>query len=264
MTIHNLGLLNTLGAIINEGETNSDYAFTNYILKNINRINNVTVNEIVDNAYTSRSSIRRSCNKLGYNNFSEFKSKLTGIIFPSNIHLRTFKNAPDYRNELNIGLEEMISDINNVVTDEYIEYLVDLIHESDEIVFLSANNTSSNLIKFQQELFYAEKIVRLLNTNFNFKKENFGESYLIFVVSISGVFSLSVDKMLQKMSGKRILITANRTQEIVSSYDEVIYLSQKDISEDEIGLLGKYGITYLFDLISQYYIYKYNDHKKNS
>src|SRR5699024_11751209 len=105
MTIHNLGLLNTLGAIINEGETNSDYAFTNYILKNINRINNVTVNEIVDNAYTSRSSIRRSCNKLGYNNFSELKSKLTGIIFSSNIHLMTVKNAQNVLNELNLLLD---------------------------------------------------------------------------------------------------------------------------------------------------------------
>src|SRR5699024_8208269 len=161
-TINNnkICLKNTLDSINNEKEINSYYAFTNYILNNINRINDITVNEIIDNAYISRSSIRRFCNKLGYNNFSEFKSKLTGIIFPSNIHLRTFKNSLDYRNELNIGLKEMINDINNVVTDEYIEYLVDLIHESDEIVFLSANNTSSNLIKFQQELFYAEKIVR--------------------------------------------------------------------------------------------------------
>src|SRR5699024_11056023 len=118
MTIHNLGLLNVLGAIINEGDTNSDYAFTNYILNNINRINEVTVNEIIDNAYISRSSIRRFCNKLGYNNFSEFKGELTGIIFPSNIHLRTFKNVTDYRKELNYGLERMINDINTVITDE--------------------------------------------------------------------------------------------------------------------------------------------------
>lgn len=259
MTIHNLGLLNVLGAIINEGETNSDYAFTNYILNNIKRINDVTVNEMIDNAFISRSSIRRFCNKLGYNNFSEFKGELTEIIFPSNIHLRTFKNIPDYRKQLNIGLEKMINDINTVITDEIIEYLVDLIHNLDEVIFLSANNTSSNLIKFQQELFYAEKIVRLLNTNFDFEKENFGKNYLIFVVSISGVFSSNVDDILQKMDGKRILVTANRTQEMVSSYDEVIYLSQRDITEDEIGLLGKYGITYLFDLISQYYIYKFND-----
>lgn len=258
MSIHNLGLLNILGAIINEGDTNSDYAFTKYVLNNINRMNEITVNEIVDNAFVSRSSIRRFCNKLGYNNFSEFKSKLTAIIFPSNIHLRTFKSVGNYRKEVNVGLDEMIKDINAAITDETIEYLVNLIHSYDEIIFLSANNTSSNLIKFQQELFYAEKIVRLLNTNFNFEEANFGDNHLIFVISISGVFSSSVDEMLQNMNSQKILVTVNRTRDTVSSYDEVVYLSQQDIAEDKIGLLSKYGITYLFDLISQYYIYKYN------
>lgn len=258
MNINNLGMLNTLGAIINEGETNSDYAFTKYILNNLDRINEVTVNEIIDNAYVSRSSIRRFCNKLGYNNFSDFKNTLTAIIFPSNIHLRSFKNITDYREELNTGLKKMIKDMNEVITDDLIKYLVNIIHNHDEVIFFSSNNTSSNLLKFQQELFYVQKIVRLINTNFNIDKEVFGPNHLIFVISVSGVFAFSIDEVLKKMGGKKVLVTANRTELLSNSYDKIIYISDQDIEEDEIGLLGKYGITYLFDLISQYYIYKHS------
>ena len=263
VNIHNLGLLNTFGAVINEGENDSDYAFTKYILENLNRIHAITVNEIMDNAHISRSSIRRYCNRLGYSNFGEFKSKLTGIIFPSNIHLRSFYDVSQHREELNAGLDKMIDDINTVITDDTIRELVQLLDEFEEIIFLSSNNTTSNLIKFQQELFYADKIVRLLNTNFKLDKEKLRENSLIFVISVSGVFSQSVDEMLQEMTGKKILVTANRTQDSLSSYDHVIYLSQNDITEDKIGLLGKYGITYLFDLISQYYIYRYKENEDN-
>lgn len=262
MSIQNMGLLNTLGAIINDGETNSDYAFAKYVLNNVERIQEITVNEIVDNAFVSRSSIRRFCNKLGYSNFSEFKNKLNVLIFPSNLHLRTFKNVSDYRAELDSGLINMVQDINKAITDDIIEYLVELIHHHDDVIFLTANNTSSNLIKFQQELFYTGKVVRLLNLNDQIRTEDSKEEPLIFVVSISGVFSDSVDEILQKMKGKKILVTANQTQAIVSSYDEVIYLSEKDIAQDKIGLLGKYGITYLFDLISQYYIYTHENQLK--
>ena len=260
MNINNLGLLNTIGLIINEGETNADFAIAKYILNHINNLEEITVNELVDNSFVSRSSIRRFCKKLGYENFSELQCSLTDIIFPSNIHLREFTSMRDYRNNLTIGLTEMIKDINTAVSDETVEELVELIKMSDDIIFLSSNNTSSNLIKFQQELFYVNKIIRLINANFGLnsiiKKTN--EDSLIFVISISGVFSNAIMETLKTMKGKKILVSANRNERLSSFYDRVIYISNNDIEEDGIGLLGKYGITYLFDLISQLYIYKYH------
>lgn len=124
MNINNLGLLNMFSTIINGDEQDSDHAITSYILNNIDKLNNISINQVVEEAFVSRSSVRRFCNRLGYNNFSEFKSSLTDIIFPSNIHLREFEDIKSYRSKLSEGPFNMFSSVNQVVTDDIIEYLV--------------------------------------------------------------------------------------------------------------------------------------------
>lgn len=261
MNINNLGLLNMFSTIINGDEHDSDYAITNYILNNIDNLSAISINEVVEEAFVSRSSVRRFCNRLGYNNFSELKNSLTDIIFPSNIHLREFEDIKSYRKELIEGLSNMIRDVNRMVTDNIIEYLVEKINKYEDILLISANNTSSNLVKFQQELFYAKKVVRLINNNFDskFLKKVSRQSSLIFVVSVSGVFANAINDSISEMPGKKILISASRDEKLIESYDQVIYISKNDVREDNYGLLGKYGMTYFFDLISEEYIYKYKD-----
>lgn len=259
MNINNLGLLNALGAIINEEEDSSDKAISEYLLQHLETIDSLTINEIVDQAFVSHSSIRRFCNKLGYKNFSELKDSFTDIAFPSNLHLREFESLGKYREELKLEITNMMTDMNQMVDNQTIEYVVDLIYKHKEIFFISANNTTSNLLKFQQELFYVNKIIRVVNSNYNndfINKISKPES-LIFVVSVSGVFAEQVYNIMDEIKGQKILITANRNEEFTNPYHEVIYLSEKDVNSDSLGALGKYGITYLFDLISEHYIYKY-------
>lgn len=260
MNMNNLGLLNVLGNIINEGKTNSDYAITKYILENIKQLDDLTVYQIMDEAFVSRSSIRRFCQKLGYGNFSELKETLTDIIYPSNIHLREFEPLESYRLKLNRELNAMLKDINSIVINENIEHLANLIHKFDNVIFLNANNTSPNLVKFQQELFYAGKTIQIVDNHqglMNIKNTLNDENILLIVVSISGVFAEAVQDTLINIEEQKVLISANRSKKLAQSYNDVFYISNHDVVEDKLGLLGKYGITYLFDLISQFYIYKY-------
>lgn len=264
MNINNLGILNILGTIINDGEESSEKAISEYLLYNLDNIDNLTINEIVDQAFVSHSSVRRFCNELGYKNFTELRSSFTAIAFPSNLHLRQFEPVEEYRKNIMTELVNMISEMNLIVNNIMIEYLVDLIYDYKEITLISANNTTSNLLKFQQELFYANKIVRVVNNNYNndFLNEVSKQSNLIFVVSVSGVFAKEMASIMESIDGRKILITANRDENFLKPYDEVIYLSKKDIKSDSLGLFAKYGITYLFDLISEQYIYKYKNHAK--
>lgn len=266
MNINNLVLLNTLSSIINEGTTDCHYSIAEYLLHNIHRISNVSVNNIVDEAFVSRSTIRRFCNRLGYDNFSELKNSLSAIIFPSNIHLREFMDTSNYRNELKKELPKMFTDINSTVTDDIIDDLVKLIHQYDDVAIISASNTNSNLLKFQQELFYANKIVRLISIgldNGNIS-ETLNRNSLIISVSVSGVFANAINDMMKELSGRKILITAYRNDIFEETYDQIIYISSDKSNskdnpfwEDKIGLYGKYGITYIFDLIAEHYIYSY-------
>jgi len=59
MKINNLGLLNSLSSIINSGKSaNIEYILAEYILKNLYRISSISILEITDECFTSRSAIR--------------------------------------------------------------------------------------------------------------------------------------------------------------------------------------------------------------
>lgn len=259
MNINNLGLLNSLAAIINEGVYDSDYSTTEYILHNIDNIQNITVNMIMDEAYVSRSAIRRFCNRLGYENFSVLKHSLSDIIFPSNIHLREFENIGSFRKKVTRELSKMVIEMNDIITDDIIDSLAGLINEHEGVSMISANNISANLLKFQQELFYAKKIVKIVDNYFNRDEMNVSsrETNLIMVVSVSGIFAEAINKIIHEIDGKKILITGSHSEEYKKEYDQIIYISKNDISDDKMGLYGKYGITYFFDLLSEHYIFSY-------
>lgn len=259
MNINNLGLLNTLSSIINDEEDSSDKAISKYLLTNLNQMDLLTINEIVDEAYVSHSSVRRFCNRLGYKNFSELKNSFSDIVFPSNLHLRKFDPVHLYRENITAELTNIINGINQMNDDQMIQNIVDSIHNHAEVSLMSANNTTSNLLKFQQELFYANKIVRIVNNNYEDRNlsEVLNQSDLTIIVSISGVFAEGINQVIQNNTIKKILVTANRNPDFKAFYDEIYYLSENDIRSDALGLLGKYGTTYFFDLISEHYIYKY-------
>lgn len=259
MDIHNLSLIDTFALIINEEEGTSDFAITKYLIENIDSIEKIKVNDIIDFAHVSRSSIRRYSQRLGYSSFGSLKNSITDIIFPSNIHLRKFKGKPSYKDYLKQELISMVQDMNEAIDYKVIENLSNEIHKFEKVLILSASNTSSNLIKFQQELLYAKKIIELINTNRiqEVSKVCCEKDSLIIVVSVSGVFAKAMLDVVASMEGKKYLLTINRNGKYIKTYDQVIYLSAKDIRFDDDGLVGKYGVTYFFDLLSENYIAKY-------
>lgn len=257
MNVRNLGLLNVLATILNGDESTSEYAITEYLIENIDDICSVTINDIINNAHVSRSSVRRYCNLVGYDNFSDFKDSFSIISFPSNIHLRKFSGVEKYQENLNNGLVQMFNEINEVVDKNIISDISFKMKNHKEVLIFSANNTSSNLLKFQQELLYVKKIVKLIDLNLYYDdiEKLSSEETLILVVSVSGLYAEAILGELETLKGNKILITANRSKKISSFFDEVIYLSQRDVRNDSFGLLGKYGVTYFFDLISENYIF---------
>lgn len=259
MNINNLGLLNSLSSILNEGIMDSDYAITVYLVENLDRISEMSVNEIIDETFTSRSAIRRFCNRLGYSNFSDLKDSVTKLIFPSNLQYRSQDDLLNHRTQLNKLIFTMIQDIDRVFTIAIVDELSDLIHEHKDVVLLCANNTSGDLIRFQQELIYGNKEIKIVSnayTNNENIKSLTAES-LIITVSASGKFAEIVNEWVSEIKGRKILITASRSEEFQTIYNKIFYISKHSFSNDYLGIYGKYGIAYIFDLISSSYISKY-------
>ncbi len=259
MNINNLGLLNSLCSILNEGIKDSDYAIAVYLVENIDRSSEISVNEIIDETFTSRSAVRRFCNRLGYPNFSDLKKSITKLIFPSNLQYRSQENLLNHRQLLNKLIFQMIEDIDIMFSSTIIDELVDLLHKHKDVVLLSANNTSGDLIRFQQELIYGNKEIKIVSRAYtnNENIKSLTEESLLIVVSASGKFAEIVNDWLSQLKGEKVLITAFRNQSFLKIYRQVFYISQNSFSNDYLGIYGKYGIAYIFDLLASSYLSKY-------
>lgn len=259
MNINNLGLLNSLSSILNEGIKDSDYAITVYLVKQLDRISELSVNEIMDKTFTSRSAIRRFCNRLGYPNFSDLKESITKLIFPSNLQYRSQDDLINHRKKLNDMIFKMIEDIDSVFTVEIVNELTELLNMHKDVVLLCANNTSGDLIRFQQELIYANKEIKIVSNAYtnNENIKSLTNDSLVITVSASGKFAEIANDWISEIKGKKLLITASKNEIFQQVYDNIFYISRDSFTNDYLGAYGKYGIAYIFDLISASYLSKY-------
>lgn len=261
MKINNLGLLNSLSSIINSGTVEGiDYVLAEYMLKNLHRISETSILELTEECYTSRSAVRRFCIRLGYNNFSQLKGSVTKLVFPSNLSLRDIKECSSYQWIIKNLIDDIINDINEQITFEKINYLCKLINRDVKIIFLCANNTSGTIIRFQQELMYASKIIHVISNSFTTNEilKSLNDEDIIITISASGKFVELSLNLVKGLKGHKILITGNKDSRLTSEYDKVFYISKNNITDDYQGLYGKYGITYILDLISTQFLFLYS------
>jgi len=260
MKINNLGLLNSLSFIINsENPENTDYTLAHFILNNLYRISSVSIWEMTEECFTSRSAVRRFCLRLGYDNFSALKNSISKLVFPSDLRHRDIKAEPDYRIHIKNLVDEMITDIDEQITDEDINYLCKLINQDVNVVILCANNTSGNALRFQQELMFASKVIHVISGSFTTNEilKLLHEEDVIITISASGKFAELSLEFVQSLKGHKFLITGNKAEKLKNSYDKTFYISKDGFSADYLGIYGKYGITYILDLLSMQYLSLY-------
>lgn len=261
MRINNLGLLNSLSFIINsENPENTDYTLAHFILNNLYRINSVSILELTEECFMSRSAVRRFCLRLGYNNFSALKNSISKLVFPSDLRHRNIKEEIDYREHIKELISATITDIDKQITDETINYFCGLINQKNHVVILCANNTSGNALRFQQELMYASKVIHVISGSFTTNEilKSLGAEDIIITISTSGKFADFSSEFVQSLKGEKFLITGNKDRKFESIYNEIFYISENSFSTDYLGIYGKYGITYILDLLSMQYLSLYS------
>lgn len=261
MNINDLGLLNSLSSILNEGIKDSDYAITVYLVKHLDRAFELSVNQIMDETFTSRSAVRRFCNRLGYQNFSDLKDSITTLIFPSNLQYRSQDDLKNHRKKLNEMIFNMIQDIDSVFTVDVVNEVTDLLNGHEDVVLLCANNTSGDLIRFQQELIYGNKEIKIVANSYtnNENIKSLTENSLVITVSASGKFAEIANEWITDIKGEKVLITASKNEIFKLVYDNIYYISRNSFTNDYLGAYGKYGIAYIFDLISANYLSRYKE-----
>lgn len=264
MDINGFGLLNSIGAILNSERHDSDYAIAQYLVSRLGTISSISIKEIIEHAFVTRSAVRRFCNRLGFSSFSEFARNITEATYPSDIaHRDLSRNLASYRKTLDTGIQVMFCELGEVLDDETITTLAHDIHESDGVILACANNTSGVLDRFQQELLFAGKLVRVISESYDAAGVSCDcqSESLLLSVSASGVFARGSRDWMTRIPSDRRLITASHDADLSEGYNRVYYLSKNRTGLDGLGIYGKYGVAYFFDLLSACYLNLYAAHQ---
>lgn len=262
VSANSFGLLNSLAAILNSQRRDSDYAIARYLIERLNDINALSITDIMENAFVTRSAVRRFCNRVGFDSFSDFKARMTTAAYPSDLNHRDLELSIDgYRATLDSGISNTFEKLHQAVRTEDIVELAQDMHARTHVVLVCAGNTTGVLERFQQELFYVNKFVQLATDTYRERLQHaaWNPDSLLVVVSASGVFARESAEWLREIDAEKRLVTACPSFDGQDIYDRIYQLRPEgDESDfDRLGLFGKYGTTYFFDLLSACYLSRF-------
>lgn len=260
MNISDFDVLNRISAIINTESGSNDASIARYLITHLRRSRDINVTAITRDAFVTRSAVRRFCNRLGYQSLSDLKESFSQSIFPSDLsHREAEIGYEEYRAELDVRMIEMFAEVESNVSDAVVKHLADEIGGHANVEIWCTNNVSGNLTRFQQEMFFTGKIVRIVSGNDIATSKNIGEASqtLIIVVSVSGLFAAQANEHLSRRAGRKVLVTAFSSEKTVQAFDRTYRLSEAGNGIDRLGVYSKYAVTYFFDLLSSCYISRF-------
>lgn len=257
-------ILTSLLSIMNQNdESNVDCVLAKYLLEHLDEIPRLSIYDLADACYVSRSSIHRFVRSCGYESFREFKKASVD----ADMHRRRFiqyTDFTDYPVHLKYQTMQMMEDVTRIADSEEMSRTIEAIHDSKEVVFLVADDSSSPVRVFQQQMTAVNKIVRVLtssNTNLSMI-DSLTDRDLLVVCSISGNFAIMINDDVRDLATKKILLTTNRTTLFSSSYDTIFYLSSYRFSASSNlvasqNIYTAYSLSYFLDLLFHFYYEKY-------
>ena len=257
-------ILTSLLSIMNQNdESNVDCVLAKYLLEHLDEIPRLSIYDLADACYVSRSSIHRFVRSCGYESFREFKKASVD----ADMHRRRFiqyTDFTDYPVHLKYQTMQMMEDVTRIADSEEMSRTIEAIHNSKEVVFLVADDSSSPVRVFQQQMTAVNKIVRVLtssNTNLSMI-DSLTDRDLLVVCSISGNFAIMINDDVRDLATKKILLTTNRTTLFSSSYDTIFYLSSYRFSASSNlvasqNIYTAYSLSYFLDLLFHFYYEKY-------
>ena len=257
-------ILTSLLSIMNQNdESNVDCVLAKYLLEHLDEIPRLSIYDLADACYVSRSSIHRFVRSCGYESFREFKKASVD----ADMHRRRFiqyTDFTDYPVHLKYQTMQMMEDVTRIADSEEMSRTIEAIHDSKKVVFLVADDSSSPVRVFQQQMTAVNKIVCVLtssNTNLSMI-DSLTDRDLLVVCSISGNFAIMINDDVRDLATKKILLTTNRTTLFSSSYDTIFYLSSYRFSASSNlvasqNIYTAYSLSYFLDLLFHFYYEKY-------
>lgn len=261
MKINRLSLLNSLFSIVNENyEEDLNYKLAYYFLEHYHKLPELNIYDVAADCYVSRSSIRRFCQAIGYDNFLDFKS----VFYEYDDQYAYYMLHADrdaYRERLTAEINSMIQELNRRMNTVEVDIIIDRIFNSRYIVFLTSATSNAYVKDFQQAMVFHNKIIHIISdayTNNTLIRRLDSRDYLI-TISATGTFAKASREYIAGIEAYKILFTYNRDEKIKEQYDKVYYLSGTDRTNEGRSVYGTYGLNYMLDILYSAYVRKYGN-----
>ncbi|WP_103981602.1 MurR/RpiR family transcriptional regulator [Helcococcus massiliensis] len=250
MNINEMDIIKQLTSIINNNRSdNTDWILANYILENIPNINKINIMDMSEACFVSRATIRRFTIKLGYENFYDFKNRISNMFAYKNVSYK--KDNSFFYEDFDIIYQKVCSmfklilkEFNNDIIDD----IVNKIYKSNKFIILSSGKIYGVLKQFQEEFIICGKNVLLksrIDDNFLFK--NLTQDDYIIIISSSGKYLELLSNDLENYKFDYDVVTINK--DIEQSFN----INTENFDQVDIDIFNKYGITFIFDLILNEY-----------
>lgn len=243
-----------------------DYNIAINILKNINIINKMTINQLAEKCYTSPSAISRFTRKLGYESFSEFKEMTLNAIgnYKGRNVLHELKSEFGYNESIKDMLFNKISNDLQTVRDldeTAFEKIVDLIHDTETIGIFGTHLSQA----FAQDLEVSfltkgKYITAFLDVQKQQELvDSFDRNALAIIFSPSGKFVSGNKPIIDRIKStgcKVIFISQRDHHDFFDRVDAYLKLEgSTDPSASNISI--RYSSLYILDYIFIKYLEKY-------
>lgn len=260
---------------INTTNINDVYAnAARMILQNIYLISECTITDVADFCFVSTATISRLCRKLNYESFADFKMDVTmNLNYFNRDALRLhFDHQLPQREYLHKGKEVFKAHFENIIDNlratydninyEDLEFIVDKIHSADKICFAGNFFTQSVSMQLQIELSYLGKECSGM---YPLQQqilviEQLTKNDVIIVSSIAGGF------MIDHPDAMRAISKSPAYKIVITQLDKFAYSNLVDmilqVGTDHQSLIGKFSITYIFEVLEALYHLKYGTKDK--
>ncbi|WP_294216914.1 MurR/RpiR family transcriptional regulator [Pseudobutyrivibrio sp.] len=268
--VSHFSMLSSLLSVLNSNEEDHiNVVLAKYMLEHIREIGSLSIYKIADDCFTSRSSIQRFVQHLGFDSFTALKENGVENLAHWDKFIE-YADHPDYPNFLSQSVSKMTESINASYSKQSMENLCELIYNSKNVLLLIAETSSSAIREFQQGMIAFGKIMRLMTDSYGNMEliTQLQPDDLILVCSVTGNFAMGISSDLKETTAKKALITMNRTERLTNDYSNIFYIGNEHVSRNTIqavrGVYGRYGLTYYLDLLVNVYLEMYRNKNDQS
>lgn len=248
-------LLTSLLSHLNRNDENdTDFVIARYFLTHLRQLKDISIYKIAEECFVSRSSIQRFIKNIGYDSYTQLKASLDEVIRHED-SFKDYTDHADYHEYILDSLHTMGKDIEKASRSPSFKKLLNIFESSEQVVILTAEDSSHACKLFQQQILTTGKLIRIItsannNTDLlNTLKEN----DLLMVCSVTGNYALAINDQLSDIRARKVLITLNHTTSFEGIYSFIYYLGENNrISTRQIvtdrNVYNNYGLTFFFDL----------------